>query len=69
MAHAAKHVGPGYRSTGGYVTVPGLDWGAGTALACQPRRKTATISNVQVGKYVYGLLPNIFPRLVKFNKF
>ena len=28
------------------MTVLGLEWGAGTALASQPRRKTATICNV-----------------------
>ena len=46
MAYAANHVGPGYRSSGGGVHVRRLDWGAGTALAFQPRRKTATICNV-----------------------
>ena len=59
MAAAAKHAGPGYRSTGGYVTVPGLAWGAGNALAREPRRKSATLNHVEVGKCVYRLLPNI----------
>ena len=40
---AAQHAGPGYRSGGGGVTVSPLYQGAGTALAFQPRRKTATI--------------------------
>ena len=50
---AAQHAGPGYRSGGGGVTVSPLYRGAGTALALQPRRKTATISNVQVGDFVH----------------
>ena len=50
---AAEHVGPGHSSGGGGVTVSPLYRGAGTALAFQPRRKTATISNVQVGDFVH----------------
>ena len=50
LARAAKHAGPGYRSTGEGVTVPHLEEGGGTALAWQERRKHATIRIVQVGK-------------------
>ena len=49
-AVAAQHVGPGYRILGVGVTVPRLDDRATTALAGQPRQKTATLGNVQVGK-------------------
>ena len=54
-AVAAQHAGPGHSSGGGHVNVPRLDDRATTALAWQPRQKSATFGNVQVqvGTCVY----------------
>ena len=40
-ACAPQHAGPGNRSGGEFVTVLGLDWGAGSALAQKGRQRTA----------------------------
>ena len=58
---AAQHVGRGHSSGGGDVSVLLLEQGATTALAWQPRQKTATLGNVQVqvGKCVYRVFTSI----------
>ena len=62
---AAQHAGLEHSHGGGGVTVSRPDKGAGTALACQTRLKSAAISHVHCRRQVGHILYKAYTKLGK----
>ena len=62
---AAQHAGPVHSSGHGGVTVSPLYRGAATALACEPKMKSASISHVRCHRQVCHILYKAYTKLGK----